>query len=80
MEKSLEGYKESGVTALYLMGVFQRDNAPIQGNAYQSYGVGAESQFKKADASPLAVTSRTTPCAMLGGEEDFQRVVRGAKQ
>lgn len=63
----MEGYKESGVTALYLMGVFQRDNVPIQGNAYLSYNESAESQFKKADASPLAVTSRTTPCQMLGG-------------
>ena len=58
----MEGYKESGVTALYLKGVFQRDNAPVQGNAYMSYGDSAESQYKKPDASPLAVTSRTTPC------------------
>ena len=39
----MDGYKESGVTALYLKGVFQRDNAPAQGNAYQSYGGSAES-------------------------------------
>lgn len=37
VERSLGAYKEQGVTALYLMGVFQRDNAEIA-NAYQRYG------------------------------------------
>ena len=38
VERAIPAYKEEGVTALYLMGVFQRDNVEITGNAYQSYG------------------------------------------
>ena len=33
VERAMGAYKEQGVTALYLMGVFQRDNAEIT-NAY----------------------------------------------
>lgn len=78
VEKSIGAYREQGVTALYLMGVFQRDNVEIKGNAMHSYG-GNRKQYRKADASPLAVTDRATPCKMLGGEPDFLRVVEKAK-
>jgi len=37
VESSIESYKEQGVTALYMMGVFQRDNVEMTGNAYLSY-------------------------------------------
>ena len=47
-------------------------------DAYQRYGQ-EKTQYKKADAHPLAVTDRTTPCKMLGGEGDFNRVVERAK-
>ena len=55
------------------MGVFQRDNVEMT-NAYLNYG-DQRAQYRKADASPLAVTDRTTPCKMLGGEQDFNQVV-----
>ena len=60
------------------MGVFQRDNVELKGNAYQYYQ-DQRNQYKKADASPLAVTDRTTACKMLGGEQGFLRVVQKAK-
>lgn len=34
---AIESYKDQGVTALYLMGVFERDNVEITGNSYMSY-------------------------------------------
>jgi starch synthase len=52
----------------------------VQGNAQYSFGDEGQNQYKRADASCLAVTSRTTPCEMLGGNADFERVVNKAKQ
>lgn len=73
----MKDYKESGVTALYLMGVFERDNVPFN----QSMGLASDGkQFKKANASALAVTSRVTPCEMLGGTQSFQELVKTAKE
>ena len=74
MERSISSYKESGVTALYMMGVFQRDNVEVTGSAYLGFN-DSRMQYKKADASPLAVTDRVTPCKMLGGAPAFNRVV-----
>ena len=36
--------------------------------------------YKRADAAPLAVTDRVTPCEMLGGEQGFKRVVAKATE
>lgn len=52
VEKSLDGYKKRGITALYLMGALERDN-----NSYYNQSVG-EVQYRKQDAAPLAITCR----------------------
>jgi hypothetical protein len=41
------------------MGVFERDTGKFA------------SGFKRPQASPMALTSRSTPCSMLGGENSF---------
>lgn len=41
------------------MGVFERDSGKFS------------SGFKRPHASPMALTSRSTPCTMLGGEKAF---------
>jgi starch synthase len=38
-----------------------------------------QQQYKKPDASPLAVTSRETPCEMLGGKPAFNSMMQRAK-
>ena len=79
VEHALPRYSESGVTALYLMGVFQRDNCPMYGTAKESFG-DTRQQYRKENASALAVTSRDIPCEMLGGEAGFISLVKRAKK
>jgi hypothetical protein len=69
VEKSLDGYKKRGITALYLMGALERDN-----NSYYNQSVG-EVQYRKQEAAPLAITCRQTANKMLGGDQGFQRVM-----
>jgi len=70
VEKELSKYGETGVTVLYLMGVFERDNCPVKGTA-KDYFVNSTTMMRKENASALAVTSRETPCEMLGGKQGF---------
>ncbi len=37
VEKSIEQYRKRGITALYLMGVLERDNNPIFNKAMNEY-------------------------------------------
>lgn len=74
LERALDAYKKRGITALYLMGVLERDNNP-----YFNHSLG-EVQFRKPDATPLAVTCRETVNKMLGGEEGFKKVMKKAKE
>ncbi len=37
VEKSIEQYRRRGITALYLMGVLERDNNPIFNKAMNEY-------------------------------------------
>lgn len=71
--KELERYKEMGINCLYLMGVFERDNGPIYLN-------GRVVTFRRMNASPLSVTCRTSINTMLGGEEEFIKLCKYAKQ
>ena len=73
IERKLDLYQKEGVTALYLMGTLERDNYPIL-NKYTE-----RIEFRKEDASPLAVTTRDTSNSMLGGNEALARLVRRAK-
>jgi len=70
VENEIVNYAEAGVTVLYLMGVFQRDNCPVKGTASDYYKTSGP-MMRKENASALAVTSRETPCEMLGGKHGF---------
>jgi hypothetical protein len=62
------------------MGVLERDNCPVKGNAQESYYNKCHSMLKKENASAFAVTSRDTPCEMLGGSSKFESLMKGAKK
>lgn len=66
----MDGYKKRGITALYLMGVLERDNNPYLNKVMN------EVEFRKPDAAPLAITCRQTANKMLGGEDGFQKVMK----
>lgn len=51
------------------MGALERDNYPFLNRMTN------EIEFRKFDASPLAITCRKAANKMLGGEEGFQRVM-----
>jgi hypothetical protein len=70
VEKSIDGYKKRGITALYLMGTLERDNYPFLNKMTN------EIEFRKESASPLAITCRSTANKMLGGDEGFKRVMQ----
>jgi hypothetical protein len=61
--KELEQYRDQGINAIYLSGVFERDTEPT-----------AE-VFRKPNASSMAFTYRTLACSMLGGDEALKRLI-----
>ena len=73
VRRSLAGYKDIGITAVYLMGVLERANNP-QDNRFTGVGV----NYMKESASPLAVTTRNKTCSMLGGKSGFTSVMQEA--
>jgi hypothetical protein len=52
VQQSIDGYKKRGITALYLLGVLERDNYPYLDKTSN------EVEFRKSDATPLAITCR----------------------
>ena len=62
--KDIARYAEYGINCSYLMGVFERDVGKFS------------SGFKRPQASPMALTSRTTPCTMLGGHNSFVELMK----
>ena len=82
MERALPRYGDSGVTVLYLMGVLERDNCPIRGTANDAFYNSKSSvqMMRRESASALAVTSRDTPCEMLGGRPGFKNLMATAKK
>lgn len=57
--EDIKRYAKYGINCSYLMGVFERDSGKFA------------SGFKRPQASPMALTSRSAPCSMLGGESSF---------
>lgn len=62
------------------MGVFERDNCPVKGTAREGFFNKSHSMLKKENASAYAVTSRDTPCDMLGGHQGFNSLMHQAKK
>ena len=52
VSQSMPLFKKQGIDAIYLMGTLERDNYPFVNNHTSSI------QFRKEDASPLAVIDR----------------------
>lgn len=50
------------------MGVFERDTGKFSAG------------YRRPQASPMALTSRTTPCSMLGGHESFAELMKKSKE
>lgn len=65
VKNSLKSRFTSGINCLYLMGALERDTG---------------TDFDNPNASPLALVCRSTPCSLLGGEKDFQSMMKEAKQ
>jgi glycosidase len=74
VEESIAKYKKQGISALYLMGVFERDNHMHENKVRMAM------EYKKEDAHPLAVTTRETANSMLGGDDGFGRVMKECKK
>ncbi len=74
VRKNMENYKRKGVSCLYMAGVHERDNYPSLNRVTE------EIEFRKAHASPFAVTSRNTANKMHGGEEGFKGVMQEARR
>lgn len=74
--ESINNFSRSGVNALYVMGAFERDY-----NIH--YGDEAKGKssliFKRKDASPLAITNRSMPSTVLGGEKGLKELVEVGK-
>lgn len=66
--KDIARYAEYGINCSYLMGVFERDSGKFA------------SGFKRPQASPMALTSRTSPCTMLGGEQSFTELMKKSRE
>ena len=52
LEKAMDSYKKRGITALYLMGILERDNNPYLNRNTN------EVEYRRPDAAPLAITCR----------------------
>ena len=72
VEMAIDGYAKQGVSALYLMGTLARDNHEFK----SSYSDNIE--YRKDDASPMAVTTRDTANKMLGGDAGLKAIVQKA--
>ena len=68
VSKELDRYSQEGINAIYLSGVFERDNQAT-----------AEI-FRKPNASPMAFTNRTAACRMLGGDQGLKELIKKAHQ
>jgi len=67
--KELESYKKQGITAVYLLGALERDNGVIldpENNTVM--------EALRPNASPLAITDRSCPNRMMGGERGFTMI------
>lgn len=73
VEKAIPSYANQGINCLYLMGTLERDNYPFVNN-YNN-----ETQYRKDDASALAVVDRSRPNKMLGGHDGLNRIMKTAK-
>ena len=74
LESKLEEYNKRFINCLYIMGALERDN-----NIAYDEETGKAIDIANTDASPMAITNRSSISSLLGGEEDFKSLVNKAK-
>jgi len=74
LESKLEEFHKRFINCLYIMGALERDN-----NIAYDEETGKAIDIANTDASPMAITNRSSISSLLGGEEDFKSLVNKAK-
>lgn len=64
VKKSLKERYQNGINCVYLMGALERDTG---------------TDLENPNASPLALTCRSTACSLLGGGNEFKNLMNEAK-
>ncbi|MDR3736752.1 MAG: alpha-amylase family protein, partial [Acidobacteriaceae bacterium] len=75
LSKEIADYAKQGITGLYLMGVLERDNGLLYDESD-----GTIREVQRPQASPLAITDRSCPNKMLGGERAYALVMDEARR
>ena len=74
LESKLEEFHNRFINCLYIMGALERDN-----NIAYDEETGKAIDIGNTEASPMAVTNRSSISSLLGGESDFKSLVDKAK-
>jgi len=75
LESMLPEYANRSINCLYIMGALERDNKlEMDAETKEVYHVG------NSDASPMAITCRASISNLLGGDKDFNSLIKKAKQ
>ena len=74
LESKLEEFHNRFINCLYIMGALERDN-----NIAYDEETGKAIDIGNTEASPMAVTNRSSISSLLGGENDFKSLVDKAK-
>ena len=74
LESKLEEYHKRFINCLYIMGALESDN-----NIAYDEETGKAIDIANADASPMAITNRSSISSLLLGEEDFKSLINKEK-
>jgi hypothetical protein len=75
LEAMLPEYANRSINCLYIMGALERDNKiDCDNETGEIYHVG------NPDASPMAITCRSSISKLLGGDKDFSSLIKRAEQ
>ena len=74
LESKLEEFHKRFINCLYIMGALERDN-----NIAYDEETGKAIDIGNTNASPMAITNRSSISSLLGGEDEFKSLVEKAK-
>ena len=74
LESKLDEFKNRFINCLYIMGALERDN-----NIAYDEETGQPIDIGNTEASPMAITNRSSISSLLGGAEEFKSLVDKAK-
>lgn len=75
--ESIANYARGGINGLYISGALERDYNLQYG---EDGKIKASLSSKRKEASPLAITNRSMPSTMLGGDKGLRTLIEAAKQ